>query len=111
MSDTTASAKAKDDKLVAEKKRPAGAKKQQTPSDPSFNMDELRELAELVLEHGFTDFEYENENIRVRLSKTVPVVPMSQPAAGTTATVPPVEQPAMSEAAEAAADPDANLQK
>src|SRR5207249_8728133 len=56
-------------------------------------------------------FEYENENIRVRLSKTVPVVPMSQPAAGTTATVPPVEQPAISEAAEAAADPDANLQK
>ena len=37
---------------------------------PSFNMDELRELAELVNEHGFTDFEFENENIRVRLSKT-----------------------------------------
>ncbi|MEO7674360.1 MAG: acetyl-CoA carboxylase biotin carboxyl carrier protein [Pyrinomonadaceae bacterium] len=32
-------------------------------------MDELRELAELVNEHGFTDFEFENENIRVRLSK------------------------------------------
>jgi acetyl-CoA carboxylase biotin carboxyl carrier protein len=36
---------------------------------PSLNMDELRELAELVNEHGFTDFEFENENIRVRLSK------------------------------------------
>ena len=32
-------------------------------------MNELRELAELVAEHGFTDFEFENENIRVRLRK------------------------------------------
>ena len=35
-------------------------------------MQELRELAELVNEHGFTDFEFENENIRIRLSKTAP---------------------------------------
>ena len=33
-------------------------------------MTEIRELAELVAAHGFTDFEFENENIRVRLSKT-----------------------------------------
>ncbi|MGI8787016.1 MAG: acetyl-CoA carboxylase biotin carboxyl carrier protein [Pyrinomonadaceae bacterium] len=32
-------------------------------------MDELRELATLVNENGFTDFEFENANIRVRLSK------------------------------------------
>ncbi|MBA2621810.1 MAG: acetyl-CoA carboxylase biotin carboxyl carrier protein [Acidobacteria bacterium] len=32
-------------------------------------MDELRELAALVNENGFTDFEFENANIRVRLSK------------------------------------------
>ncbi|MBA3633089.1 MAG: acetyl-CoA carboxylase biotin carboxyl carrier protein [Acidobacteria bacterium] len=32
-------------------------------------MDELYELASLVDEHGFTDFEFENANIRVRLSK------------------------------------------
>jgi acetyl-CoA carboxylase biotin carboxyl carrier protein len=32
-------------------------------------MAEIRELAELVDAHGFTDFEFENENIRVRLSK------------------------------------------
>jgi len=38
-------------------------------SEPSFNMDELRELANLVNENGFTDFEFENANIRVRLSK------------------------------------------
>jgi acetyl-CoA carboxylase biotin carboxyl carrier protein len=40
-------------------------------ADASLNMTELRELAELVNEHGFTDFEFENENIRVRLSKAV----------------------------------------
>lgn len=38
-------------------------------SQPSLNMDELRELAALVNENGFTDFEFENANIRVRLSK------------------------------------------
>jgi acetyl-CoA carboxylase biotin carboxyl carrier protein len=40
-------------------------------AEPSLNMDELRELANLVNEHGFTDFEFENANIRVRLSKNV----------------------------------------
>ena len=67
MSDNSASAKAKDGEIVAEKK---GSKKQ-PGSDASFNMDELQALAELVNEHGFTDFEFENENIRVRLSKAV----------------------------------------
>ncbi len=38
-------------------------------SEPSLNMNELRELANLVNENGFTDFEFENANIRVRLSK------------------------------------------
>jgi acetyl-CoA carboxylase biotin carboxyl carrier protein len=43
-----------------------------TPAnEPSLNMDELRELAQLVDEHGFTEFEFENEKIRVRLGKTV----------------------------------------
>lgn len=48
------------------------AKKQtaaKATSEPSLNMDELRELAALVNENGFTDFEFENANIRVRLSK------------------------------------------
>ncbi|HLL99743.1 MAG TPA: acetyl-CoA carboxylase biotin carboxyl carrier protein [Pyrinomonadaceae bacterium] len=40
-------------------------------TEPSLNMEELRELAELVDAHGFTDFEFENETIRVRLSKQV----------------------------------------
>jgi len=41
----------------------------QKASEPSLNMEELHELANLVDEHGFTDFEFENANIRVRLSK------------------------------------------
>ena len=41
----------------------------QSTSGSSLNMSELRELAELINNHGFTDFEFENENIRVRLRK------------------------------------------
>lgn len=50
-------------------------------TDASLNMDEIRELANLVDEHGFTDFEFENDNIRVRLSKNPPpqVVQAVQP--------------------------------
>ena len=77
MSETAA--KAKDEPLVVEKKNGSGAKKAKQVNDPSLNMDELRELANLVIEHGFTDFEFENENIRVRLSK-VTGVPVAQPA-------------------------------
>ena len=65
------SAKAKDEKTS--KTRGSGKnfvqKKSSQPSEPSLNMDELYELASLVDEHGFTDFEFENANIRVRLSK------------------------------------------
>ena len=59
----------------------------------SFNMEELRELAELVNEHGFTDFEFENENIRVRLSKTIasPMSPIMY--------APPAQQPSQAQAA------------
>ena len=58
MSDNTASAKAKDGEIVVEKKNGNGAKKQKQMTDPSLNMDELRDLANLVIEHGFTDFEF-----------------------------------------------------
>lgn len=37
--------------------------------EASLNMSELRELADLVSQHGFTDFEFENANIRIRLRK------------------------------------------
>lgn len=72
MSETSAPAKAKEDEIVVEKKSGNGARKQKPAADPSLNMDELRELANLVIENGFTDFEFENENIRVRLSKMTP---------------------------------------
>ncbi len=49
-------------------KKQSGSSRQKA-SEPSLNMDELHELANLVDEHGFTDFEFENANIRVRLSK------------------------------------------
>src|SRR5437016_1912981 len=112
MSDTTASAKARDEELVAEKKRPAGAKKQRSTADPSLNMDELRELAEMVIEHGFTDFEYENENIRVRLSKMTspPVTEIGHAVAPVAATDATPGTVAETQAAEPA-DPDANLHK
>ncbi len=78
MSEITASAKAK------ESEKPAGKNKRNSKkdvNDPSFNMDELRELADLVDDYGFTDFEFENENIRVRLSKmtAAPIVHQSAP--------------------------------
>ena len=66
MSEITASAKAQESEKPATKTK-RGAKKD--INDPSFNMGELRELADLVDEYGFTDFEFENENIRVRLSR------------------------------------------
>jgi acetyl-CoA carboxylase biotin carboxyl carrier protein len=107
-----ASAMAKEDPLKVDKKHGNGAKKSKA-ADPSFNMDELRELAELVIENGFTDFEFENENIRVRLSKQtgVPVTHSPQPVT-TTATIP-AGSPASAEipAGEPAADADAGLHK
>jgi len=74
MSETTASAEAKEKESTGGKSR-AGSKKKSSASDPSLNIDEIRELADLVDKHGLTDFEFENENIRVRLSKlTAPPV-------------------------------------
>lgn len=69
---TESSAKAKEE--TTGKTRGSGgksaSKKAGQTSEPSLNMDELHELANLVDEHGFTDFEFENANIRVRLSKS-----------------------------------------
>ena len=110
MSETQASAKAKDEILV-EKKGAAGAKKQKQVTDPSLNMDELRDLANLVIEHGFTDFEFENENIRVRLSKMTPVQ-TAMTAAAPAVNVPVAAPVATDSAAHAeTVDPDAGLYK
>jgi len=79
MSDYTASAEAKDKDPGGKSK--SASKKKSGFADASLNMEEIRELAELFNEHGFTDFEFENENIRVRLSKMVsqPIVQAVQP--------------------------------
>lgn len=83
------SATAKSDDQVHEKKHD-----KKHGDEPSFNMEELQALAALVNEHGFTDFEFENENIRVRLSKavTVAAAPVAAPApvAAAAAVPPPV---------------------
>ena len=114
MSDNTASAKAKDGEIVVEKKSGNGGKKQKQVTDLSLNMDELRELANLVIEHGFTDFEFENENIRVRLSKMTgaPVV-QAAPSTSTAPATTVAPQVATADAvpAEPTADPDAGLFK
>ncbi len=107
MSETSASAKAKDESIVVEKKNVSDEKKRKQTVDPSFNLDELRELANLVIENGFTDFEFENENIRVRLSKMTgaPIAP-AMPVAVQAAPVVAAEAPASE-----AVDPDAGLYK
>jgi len=109
-----APAQAKDDPVIVEKKDDTGAKKAKQTIDPSFNMDELRELADLVIENGFTDFEFENENIRVRLSKqtSAQTAAAAAPAASVIAPTAAVSEPATSPATAAEpADPDAGLHK
>ena len=66
MSEQAASAKAK---AETSKPKRTGTKKSSDTPKASLNLQELRELAELVNEYGFTDFEFENENIRIHLSK------------------------------------------
>ena len=50
------------------------------PLDESVNMDELREIVELISEHGFTDFELENKDVRVRLRRELTPQIVSMPA-------------------------------
>lgn len=78
-------------KEAAKKQASKSASSSQKLSEASLNMAEIRELAELVDAHGFTDFEFENENIRVRLSKNPPaqIFQSAQPAA---ASAPAVQQ-------------------
>lgn len=77
--------------------------------ETSLNMSELRELADLVDEHGFTDFEFENENIRVRLSKTSPAPVMQAYTPAPIHSAVPEQQNASAEAPQA--DDDAGLHK
>jgi len=81
-------------------------------SDASLNLDEIRELAELVNEHGFTDFEFENENIRVRLSKQVNTPVYAAPQMAAPAPAAAAASPAATESAPTPlVDEDAGLHK
>ena len=111
MSENTASAQARELEKVVTKKR--GSKKD-VSSDPSLNMDELRELATLVDEHALTDFEFENENIRVRMSKvsSQPVMQHASPAyVAAAATAPAVRTDGEAGATAPAASADEDLFK
>lgn len=85
---------------------------QQSVAKSSLNMNELRELAELINEHGFTDFEFENENIRVRLRKELAPQIVQAVASPTAAAAPTQTSPAQNiETPAPAIDADANLKK
>ncbi|CAN5709521.1 acetyl-CoA carboxylase biotin carboxyl carrier protein [soil metagenome] len=103
MSEDTAPAKGKE-----------GERTETGPSESaaSLNLAELRELAELVNEYGFTDFKFENENIKVRLSKqaAAPIFQAYQPAPSTLSDAAPAAAPAAS-AEIAPTDPDEGLHK
>ena len=115
MSEQAASAKAK----AETGKLKGSTKKQSDPTKASLNLQELRELAELVNEHGFTDFEFENENIRIRLSKMAApqfvqaFAPSSAPVSAPQASSAPQNSDSGTESAstEAASDPDEGLFK
>jgi acetyl-CoA carboxylase biotin carboxyl carrier protein len=72
-------------------------------------MDELRELVELIAEHGFTDFELEREGFRVRLGRELPSQAPAATAPAVSTPAPPATggQQAASSAASAAAPPPA----
>ena len=73
---------------------------QQRRPDPSLNMDELRDLVQLIAEHGFTDFELEREGFRVRLRRELTPQIISAPVAQPQAAAPSAQ---VSTAAEASA--------
>jgi acetyl-CoA carboxylase biotin carboxyl carrier protein len=64
-------------------------------AEPMLNLEEVRELTELFSEHGLTDFEFENADIRIRLSRNPAAAPQAAPPPPThAATVQPAPQPA-----------------
>jgi len=82
-------------------RRQEGGRTDANPIGTSVNMDELREVVELIAQHGFTDFELEREGFRVRLRRGVintettasSAAPPSQPLASSFA-APAVSTPA-----------------
>ncbi|MCS6875016.1 MAG: acetyl-CoA carboxylase biotin carboxyl carrier protein [Pyrinomonadaceae bacterium] len=60
--------------------------------ESSLNISEIHEIAKLVEKYGFTEFEFENEKIRIRLSKSLPAqfisaIPTQTPTAAATSAV------------------------
>src|SRR4051812_36125154 len=113
MSKGTASKQSSDESIAPASAAGARSGKGKQMAEPSLNLDELRELANLVIEHGFTDFEFENENIRVRLSKSAAGAVVQQPAQTYVQSAPAAVQPQGQEQPQPAAeaDPDAGLHK
>ncbi len=99
MSETTASMKAEESEKAGSKNKPASKK----GGDRSYDLDEIRDLADLFEERGLTEFEFENENIRVRLSKmtAAPVMQAAQ-SAPTVASLPGAVSAAPADAAPSA---------
>ena len=84
-------------------RRRSGGRPEQRPqqssrrAEPMLNLDEVRELTELFSEHGLTDFEFENADIRIRLSRNpAPVIAAAphatQAPTAQTSSTPPVQQ-------------------
>jgi acetyl-CoA carboxylase biotin carboxyl carrier protein len=65
-------------------------------TDRSYNIEEIRDLADLFEQRGLTELEFENENVRVRLAKTPAgsFVPAQQPGAHTASTAATAPAPA-----------------
>ncbi|PYS91553.1 MAG: acetyl-CoA carboxylase biotin carboxyl carrier protein [Acidobacteria bacterium] len=63
-----------------------------------LNLDELRELSELLNEQGFNEFEIEREGFRLRLSRYTPAPSLHEPTSGQTF-VPPTVTPVTSPSA------------
>jgi acetyl-CoA carboxylase biotin carboxyl carrier protein len=59
-------------------------------TESALNMDELRELTDLFTAHGLTDFEFENADIRIRLSRNPTPAAAPAPVAVIPATVGPL---------------------
>ena len=56
---------------------PAQAARQAQQSERELNLDELRELSELIDAHNFTEFEIEREGFRLRISKHNVLAPLA----------------------------------
>jgi len=95
-----------------EKNKVADKHKEEKTGGPSLNMNELRELADLIDEYGLVDFEFENANIRVHMRKQGPpgqppphfAPAQPAPAAAAVATGAEAAQPAAKAETESAAD-------